>query len=38
VTPFRRRPVQVGGQSMADRYTYVPLIGIFVAVAWDWQI
>ncbi len=26
--------VQVGGQAMADRYTYVPLIGIFVAVAW----
>lgn len=26
--------VQVGGQSMADRYTYVPLIGVFVAVAW----
>jgi Flp pilus assembly protein TadD len=26
--------VQVGDQAMADRYTYVPLIGIFVAVAW----
>jgi tetratricopeptide (TPR) repeat protein len=26
--------VQVGGQSMADRYTYVPLIGIFLALAW----
>jgi tetratricopeptide (TPR) repeat protein len=26
--------VQVGGQSMADRYTYVPLIGPFVAIAW----
>ncbi len=26
--------VQVGGQGMADRYTYVPLIGIFVIVAW----
>jgi Flp pilus assembly protein TadD len=26
--------VQVGTQSMADRYTYVPLVGIFVAVAW----
>jgi Tfp pilus assembly protein PilF len=26
--------VQVGGQSHADRYTYVPLIGIFVAVVW----
>jgi tetratricopeptide (TPR) repeat protein len=26
--------VQVGGQAMADRYTYVPLVGIFVAAAW----
>jgi Flp pilus assembly protein TadD len=26
--------VQVGGQAMADRYTYVPLIGVFVVVAW----
>ena len=26
--------VQVGLQSMADRYTYVPLIGLFVMVAW----
>lgn len=26
--------LQVGGQAMADRYTYVPLIGIFVAVVW----
>ncbi len=26
--------VQVGTQAMADRYMYVPLIGIFVAVAW----
>jgi hypothetical protein len=26
--------VQVGGQSLADRYTYVPLIGMFVLVAW----
>jgi tetratricopeptide (TPR) repeat protein len=26
--------VQVGSQAMADRYTYVPLIGIFVAVVW----
>ncbi len=25
--------VQVGGQAMADRYTYVPLLGIFTAVA-----
>ncbi|MCX6546187.1 MAG: tetratricopeptide repeat protein [Acidobacteria bacterium] len=26
--------VQVGVQARADRYTYVPLIGIFVMVAW----
>jgi protein O-mannosyl-transferase len=26
--------VQVGFQSMADRYTYVPLIGIFIMIAW----
>jgi protein O-mannosyl-transferase len=26
--------VQVGGQAMADRYTYLPLIGIFVMVSW----
>ena len=26
--------VQVGDQAMADRYTYVPLIGIFVILAW----
>jgi Tfp pilus assembly protein PilF len=26
--------VQVGFQGMADRYTYVPLIGIFVMIAW----
>ena len=26
--------VQVGVQSHADRYTYVPLIGIFIAVVW----
>ena len=26
--------VQVGVQSMADRYTYVPLIGVFVMVVW----
>ncbi len=27
--------VQVGGQAMADRYTYIPLIGLFIMVAWD---
>ena len=26
--------VQVGSQSMADRYTYVPLIGIFLLISW----
>ena len=26
--------VQVGMQTMADRYTYVPLIGIFIIVVW----
>ena len=27
--------VQVGTQSMADRYTYLPSIGIFVIIAWS---
>jgi protein O-mannosyl-transferase len=26
--------IQVGGQQMADRYTYFPSIGIFIAVVW----
>jgi hypothetical protein len=26
--------VQLGSYAMADRYTYVPLIGIFIAVVW----
>jgi tetratricopeptide (TPR) repeat protein len=26
--------VQVGYQAMADRYTYFPFVGIFVAIAW----
>lgn len=26
--------VQVGSQAMADRYTYIPLIGFFMMVAW----
>jgi len=26
--------VQVGGQAMADRYTYFPLIGIFIGLVW----
>jgi len=29
--------VQVGNQAYADRYTYVPLIGIFLAAAWGAQ-
>jgi len=27
--------VQVGMQRMADRYTYLPLVGVFVMVAWE---
>lgn len=37
--------VQAGNQAMADRYTYVPLIGIFVMISWGvpdlfyrWQV
>jgi tetratricopeptide (TPR) repeat protein len=26
--------VQVGAQRMADRYTYIPLIGLFIIIAW----
>ncbi len=26
--------VQVGQQSMADRYTYLPLVGIFIMIVW----
>jgi predicted negative regulator of RcsB-dependent stress response len=26
--------VQVGMQAMADRYTYLPLVGLFIAVCW----
>ncbi|MGA3262539.1 MAG: tetratricopeptide repeat protein [Terracidiphilus sp.] len=26
--------VQVGSQALAERYTYVPLIGLFIAVVW----
>jgi protein O-mannosyl-transferase len=26
--------VQVGSQALADRYTYVPLIGIFIMITW----
>jgi len=28
--------VQVGTQAMADRYTYIPLIGIFILLVWGW--
>jgi hypothetical protein len=27
--------VQVGPQAMADRYTYVPLIGLFIMIVWS---
>ncbi len=27
--------VQVGTQAMADRYTYLPLVGIFIALVWS---
>jgi len=26
--------VQVGGQAMADRYAYIPCIGLFIIIAW----
>jgi len=26
--------VQVGSQAIADRYTYIPLIGLFIMIAW----
>jgi protein O-mannosyl-transferase len=26
--------IQVGSQAMADRYTYIPLVGLFIIVAW----
>jgi Tfp pilus assembly protein PilF len=27
--------VQVGGQALADRYTYVPMLGLFVIISWS---
>jgi tetratricopeptide (TPR) repeat protein len=27
--------VQVGSQARADRYTYIPLVGVFVMIAWS---
>jgi tetratricopeptide (TPR) repeat protein len=29
--------VQVGGQAMADRYTYIPSLGLFIALIWGLQ-
>jgi Flp pilus assembly protein TadD len=29
--------VQTGAQAMADRYTYVPLIGLFIMIAWGFS-
>jgi tetratricopeptide (TPR) repeat protein len=30
--------IQVGAQAMADRYTYIPLIGLFIVLAWGgWE-
>jgi len=26
--------MRVGGQALADRYTYIPLIGLFIMIAW----
>ena len=28
--------IQVGAQSMADRYTYIPSIGFFIMLVWGW--
>ncbi len=27
--------VQIGAQSMADRYTYIPFIGLFISIIWE---
>lgn len=29
--------IQVGGQAMADRYTYMPFIGLFIIAAWGFR-
>ncbi len=29
--------IQVGAQSMADRYTYIPSIGFFIVCVWGWS-
>jgi len=28
--------VQIGSFAMADRYTYIPLVGVFIMIAWGW--
>jgi cytochrome c-type biogenesis protein CcmH/NrfG len=30
--------VQVGRQAMADRYTYIPLIGLFIMISWGFPV
>jgi protein O-mannosyl-transferase len=30
--------IQIGIQSMADRYTYIPLIGLFIMIAWGFPV
>ncbi len=30
--------IQVGMQSMADRYTYLPLVGVFIMLAWGAEV
>src|ERR1017187_7827016 len=31
--------IQVGEQTLADRYTYIPMIGLFIVLAWGvWEI
>jgi tetratricopeptide (TPR) repeat protein len=34
LVPMSGVVAQVGSQGMADRYTYMPLVGVFVAVVW----
>ena len=29
--------IQIGRQAMADRYTYIPLIGLFIIIAWGFS-
>jgi len=31
--------VQVGSQALADRYTYIPFVGLFIAIVWlTWEL